>query len=45
MSGTDSLASLASAIADLPPADRQRLTAMLMSGRDSERDNAARKPD
>ncbi|MEE9603825.1 MAG: hypothetical protein V3V75_11000 [Thermoguttaceae bacterium] len=29
----------------LPPADRERLAAMLMSDHDGERDNAAREPD
>jgi len=40
--GTDPLTSLAAAIAGLPPADRQRLAAMLMSDQDGERDNADR---
>lgn len=43
--GTDPLTSLAAVIADLHPADRQRLAAMLMSDHDGERDNAAREPD
>ena len=43
--GTDPLTSLAAAIADLPPADRERLAAMVMSDRDGGSDNEARKPD
>ena len=43
--GTDPLASLAAAIADLPSADRQRLVAMLMSDHDGERADTAREPD